>query len=51
MLRNPLTSRVSFLLYGVMAAELLTRFSLGDWVLLVVLLSIIETRIERRGRI
>lgn len=51
MLRNPLTSRASFLVYGVMTAELLTRFNVWQWLVLIVLLSLIEARITRRGRI
>lgn len=47
MFRNPLTSRTSFLLYGVMAAELLTRFNVWQWLFLIVALSVLEAYLDR----
>lgn len=48
MLRNPLTSRTSFLLYGVMTAELLTRFNVWQWLMLIAVLTLVEARLDRR---
>lgn len=43
-----MSSRTSFLLYGVMAAELLTRFNVWQWIVLVVALSLLEARLDRK---
>jgi hypothetical protein len=48
MLRNPLTSRVSFLLYGYAMAELLARFSATHWLVFLVGVAVVEWQLERR---
>lgn len=50
MFKRPMSSRTSFLLYGVMAAELLTRFNVWQWLVLVVALSALEAYLDRGGK-